>query len=174
MSTIEELNNNLALQYQWQLDRFSSYETRRDARIANNDLIQQAFYAQQGQTFTVPDLDDSPILKPHATVSDYTEEPNSGPKPGFRPCYFFDLDRATTPTVNVTVSGDITLPVPGAFSYTAFAVDPTQPLAGFLDAVVAGLGVQTDVYFGVERNDTCMGISGQSGYTIENVVVAIA
>jgi hypothetical protein len=155
-------------------DRFSSYETRRDARIANDALIQQAFYEQQGQPFTVPDLDDAPILRPHATVLEYAIEVNSGPKDGFRPCYFFDLDRAAGPTVDVTISGDITLPAPGTFSYTAAGVDPAQPLADFLAAVVAGLGVQTDVYFGVERTGTCLGIVGQLTYEIDNVVVTIA
>ena len=173
MPTIEELNNDLALQYARQLDRFSSYETRRDARIANDVLIQQAFYAQQNQTFTVPDLDDAPILKPHATVDAYSVETNSGPKDGFRPCYFFDLDRAANPTVDITVTGDRITGSPGSFSYTATGVDPTQPLAAFLAAVVAGIGTQTDVYFGVERSGTCLGIVGQLTYEVANVVVTI-
>jgi hypothetical protein len=166
--------NEDLLRYKQLADRLSSYDVRRDARIENNATIQQAFYAQQGQAFVAPALNNAAVLAPHATVDDYVEEPNSGPKPGFRPCYFFDLDLAATPTVDVTVSGDITLPTPGAFSYTATGVDPTQPLADFLAAVVAGLGVQTDVYFGVERSGTVLSIVARFGYTIENVVVTIA
>jgi hypothetical protein len=115
-----------------------------------------------------------PPETPYAVVYDYLEEDNSGPKSGFRPCLFFNLDKAVGPTVDVTVSGDITLPAPGTFSYTATGVDPTQPLAAFLAAVVAGLGVQTDVYFGVERDDTCLAIVGQLTYEIDNVQVTIA
>jgi len=174
MATIEEIRAANEAKFAAISDRFNSYEARRDARIANNALIQQAFYAQQGQTFIAPNLDNTAVLSPHATVGEYSVEVNSGPKDGFRPCYFFDLDRATTPTVDVTVSGDIPLPAPGTFTYTATGVDPTQPLATFLAAVVAGIGTQTDVYFGVERTGTCLGIVGQATYEIANVVVTIA
>jgi hypothetical protein len=141
-------------------------------------------YVKQGNTYkatylSIPDaivnfiVSDPTFVKPYAVVGDYSEEPNSGPKNGFRPCNFFNLDSAFNPVVDVTVKGDITLPTPGTFIYTATGVDPTQPLADFLAAVVVGLGTQTDVYFGVERNGTCLGIVGQLTYEIDNVQVKI-
>jgi hypothetical protein len=168
-----ENNPQQLAEYEAVVDRFSSYEERCNARLANNALIEQAFYAQQGQTFNAPILNDAALILPHATVLSYVVEQNSGPKEGFRPAYFFDLNTASTPTVTVTVSGDITLPEPGTFSYPAFDINPLLPMAVFLVEVVEGLGVQNDVYFGVERDGTCLSIVGKEGYTLENVSISI-
>jgi hypothetical protein len=46
-------------------------------------------------------------------------------------------------------------------------------MAVFLVEVVEGLGVQNDVYFGVERDGTCLSIVGKEGYTLENVSISI-
>lgn len=172
MATTEEPNAINAAQYAAIKDRFDSYETRVAARMANMLRIEQAMLAQQGQTFQPPALDDTVVLKPHAVWSGYVAEPNSGPKDGFRPCYFLDLDRATT-TVDVTISGDVVIPVPGAFSYTAAGVDPTQPMASFLAEVVSKLGTHADVFFAVERLGTCLGIVGQTSYELANVTVTV-
>jgi hypothetical protein len=140
--------------------------------VASNDTAAiTAFEAAVADVNTQYPL---PVEAPYTLIYPYIDEPNSGPKSGFRPTYFYNLDKAVGPTVDVTVSGDLVLPAPGTFTYTATGVDPTQPLADFLAAVVAGLGTQTDVYFGVERDDTCLSIAGQSGYTINKVMVTIA
>jgi len=150
-------------------DRLGTYVSRRNANLQNQ---RESVHAAVDPSYT-PAYNAAAYFKPHARVLDYSVEANSGPKDGFRPCYLFDLDYATNLSVDVTVSGDITLPTPGSFSYIATGVNPTQPLAAFLAAVVAGIGTQTNVYFGVERDDTCLAIVGQLTYEIANVQVTI-
>lgn len=170
MATIDPANYQ---QYATIADRFASYETRRNANVANEALLLSSMKAQRGGAFVVPALDEAAFLKPHATVGEYVEEPNPGPKTGFRPTYFFDLDQATG-LVTVTVSGDVVLPAPGSFSYSAVDVDPALPMADFLAAVVTGLGVPVEVAFFVARESTCLGIVGQTGYELNNITVEIA
>lgn len=175
---IKAQNNALLAQHQQQLDRFGSYEARRDANVANNFTLLDSMKAQRStpartnQPFIVPMLDETAFLKPHATVGEYTEEPNAGPKTGFRPTYFFDLDQATD-LVTVTVSGEVLVPAPDTFAYSAVDIDPTLPMADFLAAVVAGLGTNPEIVFFVARDGTSLGIVGQTGYELGTVTVTV-
>jgi len=147
------------LQYEKIKDRFGSYEERRDSNVAGTYV---------------------PFV-PHAVVGDYVVEPNSGPKTGFRPTYFFDLNEVTSGRVVVTVSGDVLVGPSGTysvFSYSTEVVDPSLPredfsLADFLAATVDGLGEQPEIHFGVERDGTCMSIVGQVGYELGTVTVSV-
>ena len=154
-------------------DRFNTYEQRCHCYQDNAATTKQAMDEAAGQPFVVQALNEDAYIKPSATVNPYIEEPNNGPKSGIRPSYFLDVETAKNATVDVTISGDILTPEAGTFSYTAAGIDKTLPMADFLAAVVAGIGTPADVYVGVERDQTCLGIAGQTGYTIDAVVITI-
>ena len=151
-------------------DRLGTYVSRRNANFQNQ---RESVHAAVDPTYT-PFYNAAAYFKPHATVDEYVEEPNSGPKDGFRPIYFFDLDRATTPTVTVTINGLITVPAADTFSLVAASIDPALPLDQFLAAVVAGITPDPDLSLTVERTGTCLGIVGNIGVEIDNVQVVIS
>ena len=163
------------LQYQRIADRLGTYVSRRNANLQNEREARRAD-VQPGYT---PRYNQAAYFSPHAKVEEYTEEPNNGVKSGFRPIYFFDLDESLNPTVDVTVSGEFTVGAQGSFSVTAYSIDPTTDLSQFLSDVELQIGnggpqSESNISITVERDDTCLGITGAVAYEITNVQVGIS